>query len=140
MYVYITLSTLLVYEYTVLSPDTPVNGGWSEWSSWSTCSYTCGGGTQKRVRLCSEPFAANGGLECSGQPEEFRPCNEQLCPSKSAKRVSQKRMIPLASRSIGVSQQCDSLACLVCLLFICLSAIFEVHVKPNTHKRRYRTK
>jgi len=82
------MSTLLVYVYTVLSPDTPVNGGWSNWSSWSSCSYSCGGGTQKKVRLCNEPFAANGGLECSGQPEETRPCNEQLCPSKIARRVS----------------------------------------------------
>ena len=31
-----------------------------------------------------------------------------------------QRMIPLASRPIGVSEQGDSLECLMCLLFICL--------------------
>ena len=128
----------------MLSPDTHVNGGcckWSSWSTWSACSYSCGGGSQKKVRLCNEPSAANGGLECSGQPEEFRPCNEQLCPSKIENVFHEQSIIPLASRSIGVSKQGGSLECLVCLLFICIYATSEkVHVKLITHKRRHRRK
>ena len=50
-----------------------VNGGWSGWSS---CSVTCGGGTQ--TRTCTNPRPANGGANCSGASS--RACNTQACP------------------------------------------------------------
>ncbi len=51
----------------------PVNGGWS---SWSTCSLTCGGGTQ--TRTCTNPLPANVGAVCSGPSTQT--CNTQACP------------------------------------------------------------
>jgi len=49
----------------------------SEWSSWSECSKTCGGGVQSRRRLCS------GGIDCSGPSSRYRQCNRQACPEDS---------------------------------------------------------
>jgi hypothetical protein len=47
----------------------------SEWSKWSNCSKTCGGGTQKRTRTIKEKIT---GVEC-GALSESRACNEQVC-------------------------------------------------------------
>ena len=56
-----------------LGGGAPVNGGWS---GWSTCSVTCGGGTQ--TRTCNNPSPANGGTNCSGSNSQS--CNTQACP------------------------------------------------------------
>ncbi|XP_073073009.1 hemicentin-1 isoform X4 [Manis javanica] len=57
-----------------------VHGGFSPWSAWRPCSVTCGKGTQKRSRLCSNPFPANGGKLCQGSDSETRNCQQELCP------------------------------------------------------------
>ena len=44
----------------------PVNGNWSPWSTWSSCSATCGGGKRTRTRTCTNPAPANGGKDCEG--------------------------------------------------------------------------
>ena len=58
-----------------------VNGGWSDWSTWSACSVTaCGStGTETRTRTCTNPSPQNGGAYCSGSPVESRPCSTPAC-------------------------------------------------------------
>ena len=55
----------------------PVDCVMSEWSSWTDCSKTCGGGTKTRTRKIETP-SANGGVACSSTFEE-QACNTQAC-------------------------------------------------------------
>ena len=57
-----------------------INGQWSVWDPWSSCSITCDGGTQQRVRRCDDPAPQNGGSECIGVSSEGRPCDQWACP------------------------------------------------------------
>ncbi|EDO49204.1 predicted protein, partial [Nematostella vectensis] len=63
--------------------ECPVNGGYSEWSAWTECSATCGGGTQMRNRKCNNPNPQNGGKNCIdmglGSEIESRMCNQNPC-------------------------------------------------------------
>ncbi|KAK7491979.1 hypothetical protein BaRGS_00016825 [Batillaria attramentaria] len=56
----------------------PVDGYWNDWSDWSSCNTTCGGGTSQRTRLCVEPL--HGGKPCEGPPAEYKSCAENPCP------------------------------------------------------------
>lgn len=62
----------------------PVTGVYSDWSHWSRCSASCGGGTQERTRKCFFSKEAQGGVDCSslGPSLETRECNALLCPGK----------------------------------------------------------
>ncbi|XP_059140117.1 uncharacterized protein LOC131928191 [Physella acuta] len=58
----------------------PVNGGLSAWSGWS-CDVECGQGTASRTRSCNNPAPLYGGLNCSGQLNETKSCdNITACP------------------------------------------------------------
>ncbi|XP_053380916.1 sushi, von Willebrand factor type A, EGF and pentraxin domain-containing protein 1-like [Mercenaria mercenaria] len=59
----------------------PVNGGWSEWQEWSSCSLTCGGGTRYRSRKCNNPLPGFMGLDCEGNKTGTEACNDHTCPS-----------------------------------------------------------
>ena len=58
---------------------TAINGGWSDWSAWSGCSVSCGGGTQTRARTCTNPSTNVCGAACSGSTSESQSCNTQSC-------------------------------------------------------------
>ena len=53
-------------------------GTWGPWSSWGSCTVTCGGGTQKRVRACTSGAI---GPACPGSEIESLSCNAQSCTS-----------------------------------------------------------
>ncbi|XP_036397842.1 adhesion G protein-coupled receptor B2-like isoform X1 [Megalops cyprinoides] len=55
----------------------PVEGQWLDWSPWSRCSSTCGGGVQQRQRRCR--VSVHGWAECRGTHAETRQCNTQDC-------------------------------------------------------------
>ena len=56
-----------------------VNGGWSEWGSWTSCSHTCGGGSQTRMRTCTNPPPSGGGADCQGGNSQSQSCNTDEC-------------------------------------------------------------
>ncbi|TKR83100.1 hypothetical protein L596_016747 [Steinernema carpocapsae] len=49
---------------------------WRNWTLWSGCSNSCGGGLARRYRICH-------GFDCAGPATEYRHCGEQPCPLKS---------------------------------------------------------
>ena len=49
-----------------------VEGSWTAWSSWNTCSSTCGTGTQSRTR------SYTGGLPCTGSSSDTQNCQSKI--------------------------------------------------------------
>ncbi|KAL4216700.1 hypothetical protein ACF0H5_024423 [Mactra antiquata] len=60
-----------------------VNGNWSDWQTWSTCSKSCDSGTRTRDRSCDNPTPKNGGNNCTGNMTEVESCNNVTCPEWS---------------------------------------------------------
>ncbi|NXN10858.1 ATL2 protein, partial [Indicator maculatus] len=61
---------------------------WGEWSSWSTCSRSCGGGVMSRERHClrqrlQTPQGTNSTM-CVGQAKHYQLCQQQPCPANTA--------------------------------------------------------
>ncbi|XP_034725712.1 A disintegrin and metalloproteinase with thrombospondin motifs 9-like [Etheostoma cragini] len=56
-------------------------GGW-EYSPWSECSKSCGGGTRRRGAVCRKAADAGGDESKCSQRDKMtvQPCNEFLCP------------------------------------------------------------
>ena len=80
---------LFILNHSLVSFSILVDGGWSDygdWSKFSDCSVTCGGGIQWRehTRQCNNPSPQYGGADCKGKDteRESRACNEHHCPSK----------------------------------------------------------
>jgi len=48
---------------------------WTRWTSWSDCSFTCGGGVRERTRTCE------GGNSCRGGDVDRERCQKGKCPS-----------------------------------------------------------
>ena len=59
-----------------------VDGSYNDWSAWTTCSMSCGGGVKFRHRNCSNPLPMHGGRDCSliGPATESDSCNSEPCP------------------------------------------------------------
>ncbi|NXB34468.1 ATL2 protein, partial [Eulacestoma nigropectus] len=61
---------------------------WGEWSSWSTCSRSCGGGVMSRERHCLQqrlqmPQGTNSTM-CVGKAKHYQLCQQQPCPANTA--------------------------------------------------------
>ena len=59
-----------------------VNGMWSAWGEYSTCTKTCGTGQKSRTRTCTNPAPSGGGSTCPGSTSEMTDCNISSCPGK----------------------------------------------------------
>jgi len=68
----------LVQTQSCNTQPCPVDCVLSDWSPWSACTVTCGGGVQTRTRTVLVP-PAFGGAPC-GPLVETQPCNTQPCP------------------------------------------------------------
>ena len=68
-----------------------VDGSWTEWTEWRECSRSCGGGFHSRSRTCTNPRPKHGGENCSGRPDETRPCNTQTCPGEKSYQNQEKK-------------------------------------------------
>lgn len=74
-----------------------VNGRWSNWSEFSKCSVTCGGGVKFRSRICNNPPPDSDGLQCDPtKSTESMACNVKDCPS-----------CPVLVRSFGNMLNCS---------------------------------
>ena len=51
---------------------------WGQWTTWSSCSKTCGGGTINRSRNITQQ-AKNAGDSCAGSSTQQMSCNPDPC-------------------------------------------------------------
>lgn len=59
-----------------------VDGGWSEWQTWSPCSAKCDKGTRYRMRSCSRPEPEGFGQDCNGESVQTSICHVEPCKGK----------------------------------------------------------
>ncbi|KAK2858572.1 hypothetical protein Q5P01_003192 [Channa striata] len=83
------------------------DGGWSQWSNWTKCTKSCGGGVQSRRRECDSPIPEGEGNYCEGLGTEVMACNINHCPVPPCSQVP-----GTAFSSCGPScpRSCDDLA------------------------------
>ncbi|CAG5895700.1 unnamed protein product [Menidia menidia] len=63
------------------------DGGWSQWSNWTECTKSCGGGVRSRKRSCDSPSPEGEGNYCEGLGTEVRGCNMEHCPVAPCSQV-----------------------------------------------------
>lgn len=80
--------------------ECPIDGGYTPWEPDTECTKTCGGGTQKLVRTCTNPPPQHGGKDCVGPNEKIEPCNEFPCPTPCT-RTLDLAVILDATKSVG---------------------------------------
>lgn len=70
---------LILNLLTLLFLKFIVNGNFSEWSKWTSCSVSCSQGVRTRERTCTNPSPANG-TDCIGNYTDRIVCKEGPCP------------------------------------------------------------
>ena len=75
------VTNYLPSKYPDVFLDGKVDCQWNDFSKWSECDKTCGGGFQFRERSI-KLLARRGGKPCSGETREKRKCNVFKCPRK----------------------------------------------------------
>uniref|UniRef100_A0A3Q3F4P0 SCO-spondin n=1 Tax=Labrus bergylta TaxID=56723 RepID=A0A3Q3F4P0_9LABR len=63
------------------------DGGWSQWSNWTDCTKSCGGGVKSRRRECDSPSPEGEGNYCEGLGTEVIACNTAHCPVAPCSQV-----------------------------------------------------
>ena len=82
---------------------------WSNWSSWGSCSKTCGSGTKTRSRSKNGPY--HDGIDCVGSSSDSTSCNTNSCPAskpKSRERSSNTSIQLLHSLGAAVTKTISS--------------------------------
>ena len=79
-------------------PSADIDGGYTEWSEWSSCSVTLGSGLQRQSRTCTNPKPEGNGKTCKeqglGPAEQTQACDAdpygklKLKTHKAASHVS----------------------------------------------------
>jgi hypothetical protein len=67
-------------NFYLISLLEPPPAEWSDWTWWTPCKKSCGGGHQLRYRSCDNPPPAPGAAECSGERNQTLECNVHPCP------------------------------------------------------------
>ena len=61
----------------------PIDGNWSDWLEWSSCSKTCGSnGKRTRRRVCDNPEPKFDGRACPGDATQSDSCALSACEGK----------------------------------------------------------
>nr|CAD7197525.1 unnamed protein product [Timema douglasi] len=59
--------------------DIFLDGNWSPWGDWSTCSVSCGPGYRRRYRTCTNPEPQFRGAPCDGENLQVEKCSGSDC-------------------------------------------------------------
>ena len=62
-----------------LNKSEPIHGNWSEYGLWTPCTKSCGNGTMRHFRFCSNPKPKYGGNNCEGKNYEDCECFNESC-------------------------------------------------------------
>lgn len=77
---YLALNLFVVFLIIAKRDENkPIPGGWSDWSTWTSCTKSCAGGVRYRERTCTEPAPKFGGEYCEGEGEDAQACNTEKC-------------------------------------------------------------
>ena len=83
---YCLVATFSLHQIVFL---VPVDGAWSIWLPWVTCSASCGPGIQTRLRFCNSPPPSFGGKDCNSSDSVMT----QACYLKECKGYFVKHFI-----------------------------------------------
>ncbi|XP_031566733.1 coadhesin-like [Actinia tenebrosa] len=92
-----------VYKIEEDRPKDPIDGKWSPWGPWTSCSTTCGPGTRSRIRECTNPPPENGGKTCAGNETQHGDCNVGKCPTPCHRDLDLGLVLD-SSSSVGVER------------------------------------
>eukprot|EP00794_Sanderia_malayensis_P000211 gene211-827_t len=94
-------ATNYIYELVKNESKTVIDGGYTNWTPWTPCSSTCGGGFRQRTRKCTNPLPSKGGNDCSklGDSEQMETCGNTAC-KKSCNKAIELGIIMDASSSV----------------------------------------
>jgi hypothetical protein len=89
----------------------PVNGGFSDWINYGSCSAPCNGGIQTERRLCNNPAPEFGGNECFGETYKTVKCNETPCKINGGYTEWSVPVGSVCSKSCGTGTMLETRSC-----------------------------
>jgi hypothetical protein len=64
-----------------------IDGHWTSWTTWGSCSVRCGCGTKKRKSTCTNPAPSGYGRASIGNSEDKDICDMIGCPCMHFKDI-----------------------------------------------------